>query len=432
MLLSLLAGILLLAALGSHGSAGLFVQAALAAAGEERPPEILSWRHQVLSHERYAELAMQWQAFVGEHPRDPAAWVHWGHALRYSGENEAARERYIRAFEIDSTDIVALEAYASMKTTEISPEQPAELTLTHARLQRAAREHPNYTRTYYTLFVTSLMRGDEELATNCLRQMVATGDMPRPLFDHGHNMIAGAPQGAIIFTNGDNDTYPPLTAQVVTGERPDVAIVNLSLLNTKWYIRYLRDQGVPITLSDSQIDQLRHAKDNLIGAQMQRHIFDSLARCGWPRPLFYTITVYESSRILPGKLVIEGLGLRIVATDEGPAAEVGDDFVRTRELFDTVYRIDGLRDPLVNWERESALWTLGRNYVTLLEHFGKALIASSPAEAAPYLYRAVAILCFHGDAQWAEHLLEAWQEADPDAPLLRSAQALVERARSGD
>src|SRR5678815_3310209 len=67
--------------------------------------------------------------------------------------------------------------------------------------------------------------------------------------DVARNYLESCDKNAILFTFGDNDTYPLWYAQEVEGVRPDIRIINNSLLGIDWYINQLRykiNQSDPI------------------------------------------------------------------------------------------------------------------------------------------------------------------------------------------
>ena len=253
--------------------------------------------------------------------------------------------------------------------------------------------------------------------------------------DFAYNLLMSLDEDAIIFTGGDNDTYPLWYLQEVEGVRRDVRVVCLPLLLTGWYAKQLKNQWaydaapLPISFTDEKLDNLNIVpwqpanvelpvdRDRLsVQTELQISAFDTSrfdspmrwflegrpynqeinllypsdqvilnillenARLGWERPIYFSGASGSDEHLnLEEYLQREGLALRVVPIrHDEPDGRIVPEIMMGRLAH---FRFTNMNDPDVYYT-EDARGLAGSHYRLTYMETANTLIREGRLEEA--------------------------------------------------
>jgi hypothetical protein len=298
--------------------------------------------------------------------------------------------------------------------------------------RRAVEAAPDWPEPHFTLWIFCMLSGGDAEAREHILALVRKGGIPSPLLDFGYNLLVSAEKDAIVLTNGDNDTYPPLAVQMNRGVRPDVRIVNLSLLNLPDYARLVlaRDEG-PFTAEE--LSAARDVWERTAGKTQEapsqaivRKLVEKVASGACANPVYFAVTVtptfVDDCKQL---LELEGLLWRV---KPGVARAKGEEPKRvnapkTDRLLSDVFRLESANDFGYPWDPHSSVSKLMMNYVATSQMVAETQAGEGDVEGVRRnLRRAVSMLQFHpelrgpGDGDALAKLVDYWKQLDPNNP----------------
>ena len=101
------------------------------------------------------------------------------------------------------------------------------------------------------------LKGQIDSARWAFRQGKNRGGYIEPILEFNRQLLSTCKKNSILLTNGDNITFPIWYLQEIEKFRPDITPVDVNLINTKWYPKYLiQSKGIKSGLTNLMIDTL--------------------------------------------------------------------------------------------------------------------------------------------------------------------------------
>jgi len=271
-----------------------------------KPQKVYRITQEFESNKWYKKQSELWKKEIDKNPANEQAWYNYYNANRYARfENISTPERIAKLAKIIEDmgkAIPGTYTYHLLKYWNTYNCQD----MTDA--EKALAINPDRPDIYYAFLAKAMIAGDEKLLKETCIKLYQSRDTAPWLLNYNYNMLMSVEKNGILFTNGDNDTYPGLLVQQVKGIRTDVQIINTSMILDKEYFKNnLVNKGFKLDYSEI-IKGLN--KSNLRVDFVHKFIHLMLEK--YPKtPLYFAVTIYGGqTKPFKSDLYLTGLAFR--------------------------------------------------------------------------------------------------------------------------
>ncbi len=210
-------------------------------AQKAKPQTVHRIIYEVKPNEWYLTQAKLWQKVVQKNPKNPEAWRNYYLAVRYSRPAQftpqAFKEKNQKMEKILTEmgqNVPNSYDYYFLKFYHYSAYKKGDINL----LKQAYAIHPDRPELYYFFIIYYFTHNNPQKAETFCKKLYRSKDIIPDLLDYNYNVMASCKPNAVLFTNGDNDTYPIWVLQSAKNIRPDITVINASL--AMGYPKYLQ------------------------------------------------------------------------------------------------------------------------------------------------------------------------------------------------
>ncbi len=251
-------------------------------AGEKE--KVYSLVKQKRTTEWYKKQADLWGAHLDEYPSDPDAW------LNYYTANRMLKiyRKGVSPHQLDSlVEVIADKIPNTFEYHYIAFWNSGLRNLMEnvKHLEKAQALGPNRIELHDDLMTYYQVMRDKENIKTVAQNWFASNDISPGLYTWCYNMLQCVEDDAILITVGDNDTYPAWILQEAKGVKPQVSIINASLITYDAYReKYFKELGIP----PYDIDTSAHKNWNEISSALIQHIKKHTTR-----PFYFAISAQK-------------------------------------------------------------------------------------------------------------------------------------------